>query len=148
MYTEQITQRLGITAAANPQILNNASVNSGAVDMSKFHRAFFILEIGTVVAGGSINAQLIQSVSSNLGSSSNVPGSNTGLTALTTSNKQYTFEVRADQLTAGQEFVGLQVTETAGHNVTLCVVGYGDEANHKPGNAQNDSSVAGQQVTT
>ena len=44
------------------------------------------------------------------------------LTALVTSNKQYTFEVRADQLTAGQEFVGLQVTETASHNVTLCVV--------------------------
>ena len=148
MYTEQITQRLGIAAAANPQILSNATVNSGAVDMSKFHRAFFILEIGTVVSGGSINAQLIQSASSNLSSSSNVPGSNTGVAGLVTSNKQYTFEVRADQLGAGQQFVGLEVVETAGHNVTLCVVAYGDEAIHKPGSAQNDASVAGQQVTT
>jgi hypothetical protein len=51
MYTEQLTQRLGITAAAVPQQLTSTStINSGKVDMSIFHRALFLFETG--VFGG------------------------------------------------------------------------------------------------
>ncbi len=149
MYMEQITQRLGIGPAVNNATLNSggtASASAGGIDMSKFHRAFFIVEIGTVVSGGSINLQLVQSASSNLGSPSNVAGSNTSMTGLTTANKQYTLEVRADQVTA--QYVGLTATETGGHNVSVTVVGYGDEAIHKPGSAQNDASVVTQNVVS
>jgi hypothetical protein len=148
--SEQITQRLGIAAPVSNQTINSggtATVTTGSVDMQKFHRAFFLVEIGTVTAGGTVTLQLIESASANL-SSPQAPQSvaNTSLTGLNTSNKQYSFEIRADQLDAGYRYVGLQATETGGHNVAVTVVGFGDEANHKPGNANNDSSVASQSV--
>ncbi|HKI31914.1 MAG TPA: hypothetical protein VKA46_08595, partial [Gemmataceae bacterium] len=103
MYTETLTQRLGITAAVNPQSITSQTVTSGAVDLSKFHRALFVLEVGAVVAGGALTVTLIQSASSNLSSPTTVSGPSSGnaqLTGLNTANKQYTFEVRADELTA------------------------------------------------
>ena len=148
MYTEQLTERLGIGPALNPQILNSgatATGNAGPVDMTKFHRALFIVEIGTVVSGGSITAQLIEDSAANLGTATNLGGSNTSMT-LTTSNKQYTFEVRADQMT--KRYLGLSLTETGGHNVTLTAIAFGDEASHKPGKAANDSSVVTQNVVS
>ncbi len=154
MYTEQITQRLGICASVNNQTINSsgtATVTTGAIDMSKFHRAFFLVEIGTVVAGGTVTLNLIESASSNLSSSQNpqsVGLSTVQLTGLSTSGKQYTFEIRADQLDTGYRYVGLQATETSagGHNVNVTIVGFGDEALQKPGKAQNDTSVATQNV--
>ena len=48
MYTEQLTQRLGIAAPASPQTLTGtATVNSGKVDLSVFRRALFLFETGT-----------------------------------------------------------------------------------------------------
>jgi hypothetical protein len=151
MYTEQLTQRLGICAPVNNQTINSsatASATAGPVDMQKFHRALFLVDVGTVVSGGAVTLQLIESASSSLSSPQNCPGSNTALTGLNTSNKQYTFEIRADQIDAGYRYVGLQATETAGHNVAITVVGFGDEAGHKPGNLNNDSSVVTQQVVS
>jgi hypothetical protein len=153
MMSETITQRLGIAAPVSNQTINSggtATVTTGSVDMQKFHRAFFLVEIGTVVAGGTVTLQLIESASANL-SGAQAPQSvaSTSLTGLSTSNKQYSFEIRADQLDAGYRYVGLQATETSGgggHNVAVTIVGFGDEASHKPGNANNDSSVAAQSV--
>jgi hypothetical protein len=154
MMSETITQRLGITTPVSNQTINSggtATVTTGSVDMQKFHRAFFLVEIGTVVSGGTVTLQLIESASANL-SSAQAPQtvSNISLTGLNTSNKQYSFEIRADQLDAGYRYVGLQATETSGsggHNVAITIVGFGDEANHKPGNANNDSTtVAAQSV--
>ncbi len=146
MYTEQITQRLGIAAAINPQTLNNSNATTGGIDMSLFHRAFFVVEVGSVTGGGSITAQLVESNNANLSSPSNLAGSNVSLTGLTTSNKQYTFEVRADQMS--KRYLGLKLTETGSQNVVVCAVAYGDECNHKPGKANNDSSVVTQNVVS
>jgi len=154
MYTEQITQRLGICAPVSNQTINSggtATVTTGAIDLSKFHRAFFLVEIGTVTAGGTVTLNLIESASNTLSSSQNPQGvglSTVQLTGLSTSSKQYSFEIRADQLDAGYRYVGLQATETSvgGHNVNITIVGFGDEALQKPGKAQNDTSVATQNV--
>jgi hypothetical protein len=153
MYSETITQREGIVNGVPPQTLNNGSTaraSTAGVDMTKFHRAFFTLYIGTVTAG-SISAWLQESsdnfssdVPSNDSASpfSNSSGSNLSSTANTTSNAIVTFEVRADQLTNGKKFVRLQVKETAGSNVIVSVTAFGDEATHKPGSAQNGTHVA------
>jgi hypothetical protein len=144
MYTETLTQRLGIAAAVNPQTINNQSKTTGSVDMSLFRRALFLVEIGAVTGGGSINLQLVEDTASNLASATNLGGSNTSITGLTTANKQYTLEARADQLT--KRYLGLKITETGSQNVTVCVVALGDECKQKPGNANNDSSVVTQNV--
>jgi hypothetical protein len=146
MYTETLTQRLGIAAAINPQTLNNTNRTTGAVDLSKFHRAISLFEIGAVTGGGAITAQLIESASSNLSSPQNLGGSAGTLAGLNTANQQYSIEVRADQLDAGYRYVGLKLTETGSQNVVVCAIALGDEAAHKPGNAANDASVAQQNV--
>jgi hypothetical protein len=144
MYTETLTQRLGIGAPIFTQSLNSSNATSGSIDMSKFHRALFILEVGSVTASGLLNVQLVEDTNSSLNAATSLAGNNVSLANLNTANKQYTFEVRADQMT--KRYVGLQCTETAGHAITVTVVGFGDEANHKPGNAANDASVVTQNV--
>jgi len=144
VYTETLTQRIGLMAPVNPQTINNQSKLAGGVDMSKFHRALFVVEIGAVTGGGSINLQLVEDTAIGLGTNTNLAGTNTSMTGLTTANKQYTLEARADQMT--KQFLGLKITETGSQNVVVSVVALGDEANHKPGSAQNDASVVSQTV--
>ena len=142
MYTEQITQRLAIAAPVNPQLVNNATKTTGGVDMQLSRRAFFLLEIGAVTAGGSINAKLQESIDNV--TFTDLAGNSVSLTALTTANKQYSFEVRAGQLT--KRYVRLSLTETGVQNVNVCVVGWGDDGVHKPDNVNNDASVGTQNV--
>ena len=144
MYTETITQRLALTAPINPQVVNNATKTTGGVDLSIAHRAFFLLEIGAVTAGGSINAQLQESTDNV--TFTNLAGNNVSLTGLTTANKQYSFEVRPDQLT--KRYVRLSITETGAQNVNVCAAGWSDEGDHKPNSANNDASVATQNVVS
>jgi hypothetical protein len=114
--------------------------------MSVSRRAIFILEIGAVVGGGSINAQLVEDTQASLATATNLAGSNTSLTGLTTANKQYTFEARAGQMT--KRYLGLKITETGVQNVNVCVVAIGMEGVHKPDNANNDASVVTQNVVS
>ena len=144
MYTETITQRLALTAPINPQVVNNATKTTGGVDLSRAHRAFFLLEIGAVVGGGSINAKLQES-SDNV-TYTDLAGNNVSLTGLTTANKQYSFEVRPDQLT--KRYVRLSITETGVQNVNVCAVGWSDEGDHKPNSLNNDASVSTQNVVS
>ncbi len=46
MYMETLTQRLGIINGVTPQTINNATVTTTGIDMSKFKRVFFFLYIG------------------------------------------------------------------------------------------------------
>src|SRR5205823_6284078 len=83
MYTEQITQSMAIGPAVPPQVINNTNKTAGGVDMSVSRRAIFILEIGAVAGGGSINAQLVDDTQASLATATNLAGSNTSLTGLT-----------------------------------------------------------------
>jgi hypothetical protein len=155
MYNETITQRLALGAGIAPQTLNNARLNSDAVDLQLSKRAFFILSIGSVTGGGSISAWLQESADNSTwtandtaGAFSNSGGNNVSQTGLTTSNKEYTFEVRTDQLTTGKRYVRLQIKETGSQNVLVTVAAFGDEANNKPGSANNASAVTTQNVVS
>jgi hypothetical protein len=68
---------------------------------------------------------------------------------VTGQNQQATLEIRGGQVGAGKRYVRLQAVCTVGGTaptVPVCAVGWGDEAVHKPGNAQNDASVVSQTV--
>ena len=127
MYTETMTQRLGLTNGVLPQTLNNGRLNSDYVDMSKFKRALFILAIGASNTGN-VSAWLQEDSVTNFSNSSNdtagsfnSASSGTSQTGLTASSKEYTFEVRADQLTAGKRYVRLQIKETNVGTATVAV---------------------------
>jgi hypothetical protein len=144
MYSETITQRLGIANGVPPQTINNSTVTTAGVDMSLFHRAFFTLCIGSVTAGGTISAKLQES--SDDSTFTDLGGSNVSITGKTTTNKIETFEVRADQIT--KRYVRLSVTEGGSQNVLVAVTAAGDECNHKPGNANNGTQVDTQSVVS
>jgi hypothetical protein len=144
MWTEQITQAMAIGLAVNPQVVNNATKTTGGIDMQLSRRAIFILDIGAVTGGGSINAKLQESTDNV--TFTDLAGNNVSLTGLTTANKQYTCEVRSGQLT--KRYARLSLTETGSQNVNVFAVGIGMEGNHKPNSANNDASVATQNVVS
>jgi len=155
MYTETITQRSALATGIPPQTLNAGRLSSDGIDMLHSRRAFFVLSIGVVTSTGSISAWLQESsdnfnsdVPSNDAASafSNSGGLNVSLGPLTTSNKEYTFEVRAGQLTTGKRYVRLQIKETVGNNVLVAVVAKGDDGVEKPNNANNATAVTTQNV--
>ena len=151
MNTETLTQRLALMNGIAPQTLNNARLNSDGVDMQLSHKAMFILSIGA--NAGSISAWLQESADNSswtandtAGAFANSGAANVSQTGLTTANKEYTFEVRADQLTTGKRYVRLQIKEVNVQNVLVNVTAYGDEGVHKPNNANNGANVATQNV--
>jgi hypothetical protein len=140
MITEQLTQALSIAAApVVPQTLNNSTQKTGGVDMSKFHRALFIVAIGSVTEGGSLTAKLQESVDTTDGNFTDVTGG--AATAVTESNKVVTLEARADQLTAGKRYLRAVLTETGSENVVCGCVALGGEAVQKSGSAQDTAAV-------
>ena len=146
MYTEQITQAMAIGPAVAPQVINNTNKTAGGIDMSVSRRAIFILEIGAVTGGGSINAQLVEDTQASLASATNLAGNNTSQAGFNTANKLVTFEVRAGQMS--KRYLGLKITETGSQNVIVCAIGFGAEAIEKPGNANNAASVNTQNVVS
>jgi hypothetical protein len=123
--------------------------------MQQSKRAFFILYMGAVTGGGSINWYLQESADNSTwtandtaGAFSGGAGGNTSATGLTTANKETTVECRQDNLTAGKRYVRLQVKETGSQNVNVAVIAFGDEGDHKPNNANNGANVATQNVVT
>jgi hypothetical protein len=152
MYTETITQRLALAAGVPPQTVNNAAVNTDAIDMTKSKRAFFIVQFGATV-GGTVTLSLQEDngtgtwqANGSAGAFSNSGGTQVQQTlAPPVANKEYTFEVRADQLSAGMKQVRLNVNVSANNNL-LNVAAYGDEGIHKPNNANNATAVVTQNV--
>jgi hypothetical protein len=136
-----VTQALGFSNPAHAQSLSNATASCVGVDMQAFHRAFFILDIGGSV--GSLTATLQESLDNNTGWTT-IQGNNTSQASITTASRLVTFEVRADQMT--KRYARLSVTENNVGATLLAVIGFGAEANHKPGSAQNGTQVLAQNV--
>jgi hypothetical protein len=149
MFTETLTQRLGIAAATAPiQLATTTTVNSGKVDMSYFRRALFLFATGVFGGTGPTLSAVLQIQESADGSSwsnnATIPSA-----TVTGQSQQATLEIREGQLAAGKRYVRLQAVCTIGGTsptIPVATVGWGDEAIHKPGNAQNDASVVSQTV--
>ena len=146
MFMEQLTQALGFCTEVDPQVINNTNKLTGGIDMSKFKRALFVVNVGAVTGGGSLNFQLVEDTQASLATATNLAGNSVSQTGFTTANKIVTFEARADQMT--KRYLGLKVTETGSQNVNICIIGFGSEAIEKPGNANNAASVNTQNVVS
>src|SRR5437016_5321465 len=97
---EQLTQGLTILGAINPQTLNGggtASANCTDIDMSKVRRLLVILQTGSVTGGGSLTAKLQEATSAG-GTYQDLASAT--ISAMTSSNKVKTLEIRDDQLDA------------------------------------------------
>jgi hypothetical protein len=144
MYSEQMSQGLSVADVANTQNINNTNLNSIGIDMSKFHRALFVIQCGSLGAAGTVDGRLQSSAQSNFNVVHNIANSN--LTQIVVNNALATIEVRADQVQAGDQFVRCQLTG-GGNSVVVGIIGLAGEANHKPASANNlNNTYLSQQV--
>lgn len=150
MYQETMTQGVPPMVQIVPAntALNANAVTTGALDMSKFKRAKFVLQIGAVTGSGTVDGQLQSSANSNFNVVHNI--TNSQLTQITSSgaNTIVTMEVRSDQVTqqnAGDRYVRAAVTVLV-NSVVIGCIGYGGESIQKPGNQYVNTSVVTQQV--
>jgi hypothetical protein len=149
MYTETITQRIALAAAAGPQQLTGTTtINSGKLDMQQARRALFVFATGTFGGTSPTLSAVLQIQESPDGTTWTNNGTVPSAT-VTGQNQQATLEIRAGQLSAGKRYVRLQAVCTVGGTsptIPVCTAGWSDEGIHKPNNANNDASVVSQTV--
>src|SRR5581483_5389290 len=114
MYTETITQRIALAAAAGPQQLTGTTtVNTGKVDLQQARRAIFLFATGTFGGTSPTLSAVLQIQESADGTSwsnnATVPSA-----TVTAQNQQATLEIRAGQLAAGKRYARLQAVCTVG----------------------------------
>ncbi len=149
MYTEQLSQALSI--AAIPVHAQNAGVGTsdcGGIDMQKFRRALFVLDVGAFGASATVDMKLQESVDN--ATFTDLAGTGAAITQLLAAggnNRLATLEARAGQLSAGRRYLRARVT--VGTAATqLCLIPLGGEAIFKPGSAQDVPSVAQRSVVS
>jgi hypothetical protein len=142
MYTEQLTQQLGILGHLPPQSLAVGTDNSITnIDMSKFKRVLWILDVGAFGASGTVDFKIQESKTSG-GAYQDISG--TAITQLQAgggNNRLVTVEFRQDQLDPGYQFIrhNLVIGTAASQVCVICLAG---EAIHKP----EGGSVGGQDI--
>src|SRR5947209_1268962 len=146
MYTEQMTQGLSIAGAPiHSQSLAAATpTGTGGVDMQKFRRVLFVLDVGAFGASATVDMKLQESTDNS--SFTDLAGTGVAITQLLAAggnNRLATLEVRAGQIT--KRYVRARVT--VGTAATqLCCMPLSGEAVDKPGNAQDIAAVAQRSV--
>ena len=144
MYTEQLTQGLSIPSNPTHAAAQTASFNSGSVDMQKFRRALFLVDIGAVSGTSpTFDAKLQESTDNS--TFTDLAGANVSITQITTANHTVTLEVRGGQLTKRYARVAVTIGGTT-PSFTCCVIPFGSEAIEKPGNLNNAAQVDQQKV--
>src|SRR5262249_46583473 len=132
MYTEQLTQALSIPSNPTHAAAQTASFNSVSVDLQKFRRALFIIDIGAAPgAAQTFDAKLQESTDNS--TFSDLSGSNVSIAQITSANHTVTLEVRAGQLTKRYARIAVTIGGTT-PSFTCCVIPLGGEAVEKPGN--------------
>lgn len=109
MALETLYEQLAVVATIDPQLVDDASVTSDWVDMSKARELLFVVQAGETDT--TINAKL-QAATDNTGTSAaDITGKAiTQLTAATGDNDQALIHIRADEVPAGKSHVALVVT--------------------------------------
>ena len=138
MYTEQLSQALSLAGTEiDPVSQAVGTVTSGGVDLSKFKRVLFLLQVGAVGGAGTVDAKLQQSATLASGYA-DIASSN--ITQVTTANQIVTLEIRSDQLSAGKRYARLSVT-VGGNAVLIAALALGGEAVEKPASANDVTAV-------
>ncbi len=140
MYTEQLSQALSIPSNPTHAAAQTASFNSGSVDLQKFRRAMFQIDIGAVSGTSPTFDAKLQESTDNV-TFTDLAGTNVAITQITTANHTVTMEVRAGQLTKRYVRVAVTIGGTT-PSFTCAVIPIGGEAIEKPGGAGGSNDAA------
>lgn len=147
MFVEQLTQALAPYDYTPPQSVNNATISTNGLDLGKFKRAIWYVQLGSAGAAGIVAIVPQSAPTSAFSTIHNMTGFS--ITNMNTTNTVVSVEVRSDQVTqqnSGDEWVRLNIVGS-GNAVTVGALGLGGEAIQKPGGTSpNTSIVKGQYV--
>ena len=131
---EQLTQGLSLADVINTQSVNNTNATSAGIDMTKFRRAMYEIQCGSLGSAGTVDANLQSSAQANFNVAHNIASTN--ITQITQNNARVTIEIRDDQIQAGDRYLRLRLTG-GGNAVTVGATGWGSEAEQKPAKAND-----------
>ena len=137
-----LSERLALCGTIDPDSYGAGSYPSDAVSMQRFERAVFILAVGTLGAGGTVDLKLQQSDTAG-GTFTDLAGKAIDQLqqASGDDDKQAVVEVRADELSVGNSYVrGMVTVGTASCYVAL--ISLGGDARFVPSADQELSSLA------
>jgi hypothetical protein len=143
-----MSQGLSIAAAPiHPQQVAVGTANTGGVDMTRFRRLMFILDVGVFGASASVDMKL--QVSPDNATWSDLGGTGSAISTLAAAggnNVVATLEMRDEQMPAGKRYARALVT--VGTAATfLCTIALGGEAVDKPGSNYDNAVVQQRQVS-
>jgi hypothetical protein len=136
------SERIGVCAVVVPQSANNTTKDTGGIDLSKFHAAMFVLQLGTIDA---VIDFKLQESADDVTYTDLTGKSITQLTG-TDDNKQAVIAVRSDELSAGKRYVRARATLGNGVAQLVAVLGLGVEPRYGPATDDDLATVA--QVVT
>jgi hypothetical protein len=139
MFTQTLKEGLSIAGTPVHGISASGNQATGTIDMGKFNRAMFVGDIGTLGANATVSAWLEQCVNANGTGNANITGAN--ITAISSANKMFTIEIRADQLAATGTGQYVRCVVNANVASVVSVVPIGAEARYQPSTSNDDASV-------
>ena len=144
MHTEQMTQALSIAGApVHPGSVSPGTADAGGIDMQKFKRALFVLDVGVFGASATVDLKLQESVDNS--AFTDLAGTGVAITQLVAAggnNRLATLEARAGQLSAGKRYLRARVTVGTAATI-LCCIPIASPADYKPA-SQNDVAAVAQ----
>ena len=140
MFTELLKEALSLNGACIPAASHNSVTNTGnpGIDMSKFGRAMFSINMGTLGNSGTLDASLYESDFSNGAAPNNIIA-NTTITQITAANKRVTVELNATQMTRRYLFCSTNNQVAAS---IYSVDGWGAEPRDHPANTYDYTDVS------
>lgn len=149
MFSENMKEAIAPIDVVN--FLNTtANFNSAVgIDMGKFKRALYVLQLGVMNTAATLDARLQSSANANFNVVVNITGTNlTQVLAANNTNVAIFLEVRADQVAqqnAGHRYVRLNCV-VATSSINIGVIGYGCQPIQKPASQYINSTIVTQQV--
>lgn len=124
MRTEVISDYIGVAAQAVPLLRDNTTVTTDWVDMGKWQRVMFIIQVGATDI--TVDAKLQSADDTSGTNATDITGKATSQWSATDDNKIKVLNVSKDELNTDDIAVACKVTigdGTAGANVSVVAVG-------------------------
>jgi hypothetical protein len=141
MYTQQLSQRLGVVGSIHSASQSVGTALTEAIDLSKSRRFLFVVDVGALGASATVDFK-VQGATTSGGTYTTI--ANTSIAQITTNNQVATVEITTEGVQAlnlGYTYIkGALVVGTAASQAS--VVAYAADSRNEPTSKQNVSYVA------
>jgi hypothetical protein len=145
MKITSLNEQVYIQQVSPPAVTTTATVPASYIDVTDFERFAFLISVGDVGVGGTVDAQVVQATAAAGTGSKNITGAVATQLVAADDNVYVVIEVQSDQLDIANDFRYVAITVTVAATVSLEVLFLGLNPRHVPvtSNADEYVQVAG-----